>query len=180
MCLFFGADDVDVVGDEEFPDTRCRCAPTRYQLVRTEIGFPLFLAQLFIVMVVIIDTGLNETIIRTMGYFMAERFVFTGPNLRESDPMRPFLSGQSVKVDGDAEHLGQHPAEILGALDALLHRNAIYRDERADVQRPHPRVFTYPLIDSLRPPNDVPLAPNPLCGLHFTGNNSIIIKLVLI
>ena len=46
VSLLFGAEDVDVVGDEEFPDTRRRGSPARDELARTKIWLPFIFSQL--------------------------------------------------------------------------------------------------------------------------------------
>ena len=66
------------------------------------------------------------------------------PTAADVDQVRPFRAGRRplVEVDGDAELVADPASECLGERDAVVHRGALQRNERADVRRTDARVLT--------------------------------------
>ncbi len=118
---------VDVVSDEELAGAD-RCGPgRRIELRRPEVRPPVRLLQL-----------------------LRQPLVFARPHPGQVAALRP-RRRPLVQVDRDPQLLADPPAHPTGQLDALLHRHARDRHERADVRGAEARVraLVLPHVDHL-------------------------------
>lgn len=64
-------------------------------------------------------------------YFLADCLVLAGPDLRQSDPMSSFFGRHSVQVNGHRKFSGQTTSKLLGASDAILNIDPLFKKNTA-------------------------------------------------
>jgi hypothetical protein len=97
---------------------------------------------------------------------VGQSLVLPGSDLRHSFPVVP-RGCSTIQKHWNVKFAGQQVAKLLGAGYAFFHCYTTYRDERADVHRPKPRVLT---CNSVNKPTKC------VCQTSFRGGTPKIIK----